>query len=700
MAHIQRGDDRQYFSKGIAEQDMSGQYADMFDNALNTGVSITQKANESTLANNQIDLSTRFLAENNKINTKYQADPTNPQREIELQQAFESLANQYKINPTCQKQWSDIKNNVYNRYKTYNEQWVEKQQQSNISTNLKDGYENLTNQISMLGMNGASIDEVRLIYANGIEGLRNGAIAGLGEVTVNEFLKDSNHDIMTTYISSLALNNPLEAQRLLKDEGVRNDIGRAETLQKLDEYVANSLNNQAKRTAVNELGNTLRSMNSEDADNIINGKANLNQVMKFIESNKGLPEGSKDLILNIYGIGSKSEYYYDKDKKKIVKQEEKRGRGAANGLVALKNLSKTQKEELALDLEQRLYDMFTFEQPAKVNPKKAIKKGEAQGHQSNTLSMLESVAQAQGAIDTAWNAGVITKAQRQNMMNKFIEPMTNYLEANMQELDERSGFLGSKLGYDKLKKEFAIDKIPANHTREIKAKQKELLTAQGFYYKALDEARIKKHKDSIYGLEELTPEEQREIYQTASKYAIEQTQRISEQPEAFFKEEYPELYASGVALFGIKDGNKIARIVAKEIYNAPEGEKPDVKKVMSKAVNDVYSVKRDKAMMTKIQMYEKYHVSEKPKPPSMQVMRGGVPYKSKDYDEQMKVYNQRLKEYNLRQQRRMKNLGVSEADVKETAQKSGLTESQVLSALEIQQFKTKTGKDFSFANYY
>ena len=701
MAHIQRGDDRQYFTKGIAEQDFSGEYANTFGNAINTGVSITQKANESTMANYQIDLSTKYLAENNKINTKYQADPTNPQREVELRQAFESLANQYKINPVCEKQWSDIKNNVYNRYKVYNSQWVEKQQQSNISTNLKDGYENLTNQISMLGLNGASIDEMRLVYANGIEGLRNGAIAGLGEVTVNEFLKDSNHDIMTTYISSLALNNPLEAQALLKDEGVRNDIGRAETLQKLDDYVANSLSNQAKRTAVNELGNSLRSMNSEEADNIINGKADLNRVMKFIESNKDLPEESKDMILNIYGIGSKTDYYYDRDKKKIVKKEENsgHGRGSSNSLIALKKLSKTQKEELAQDLEQRLYDMFTFDQPEKVNPKKAIKKGEAQNNQSNTLNMLQSVAQAQGAIDTAWNAGIITKAQRQNMMNKFIEPMTNYLEANMQELDERSGFFGGKLGYDKLKKEFSIEGIPANHTSKIRAKQKDLLTAQGFYYKALDEARIKKHKESIYGLEELSPEEQREIYQTASKYAIEQTKRISESPEIFFKEEYPELYASGVSLFGIKDGNKIARIVAKEIYNAPEGETPDVKKVMSKAVNDVYSVKRDKAMMTKIQMYEKYHVAEKPKPPSMQVMRGGVQYKPQGYDEQMKAYQQQLKEYNLRQQRRMKNLGVSEADVKETAQKTGLSESQVLSALEIQQFKTKTGKDFSFANY-
>ncbi len=693
MAHIQQGDTRQYFSKHEGVIDTTGQYANMVNQGIQSGVSITQKANESTMASNQIDLSTRFLAENNKINIKYQADPTNPQREVELRQAFDSLASQYKINPVCEKQWADIKTNVFDRYKAYNAQWVEKQQQSNIQINLKNGYENLTNQISMLGMNGAGVDEMRLIYANGIEGLRNGAVAGLGEVYVNDFLKDSNHDIMTTYLSALTLNNPLEAQRLLKDEGVRNDIGRAETLQKLDDYVANSLSNQAKRTAVNELGNTLRGMNSEEASNIINGKADLNKVMKFIESNKNLPEGSKDLILDIYGINSRSEYYYDKDKKKIVKQEEKAGRGrssASGNLVALKKLSKSQKEDLAINLEQGLYDLFSFDTPQKVNPKKAVKKGEAQGIQSNVLARLQSVAQAQGAIDTAYNAGIITKAQRQNMMNKFIEPMTNYLEANMQELDEKSGFLGigGKLGYGRLKQEFNIEGIPSNHTNKIRAVQKSLLTAQGSYYSSLETARQKLGLQSIYDLENLPADQQRQIYKQASESAVAYAKRYGEHPEVFFEKEYPQLYAQGVALFGVKDGNTLAKKVAQEIYNVPDGEKPDVKKAMSKAVSDMYSIKRDKAMMTKIKMYEKEHNFLKP--PQMGYMHGGISYKPSGYDEKMKAYTNQQNE-------RMKKLNINGQDVQETARKYGLTESQVISMLEIQNYKKRTGEDYKIS---
>ncbi len=693
MASIPQGDNRQYF-QSEASVDLSGQVADTLLNGLNSAVSITQKANESTMASNQIKLSADFLAKNNEINTKYQADPTNPQREIELKQAFDSLAGQYKINPLCQKQWQDIKTNVYDRYKTYNSQWVEKQQQSNIQTNLQNGYESLLNQVSMLGLNGSSVDEMRLIYANGIEGLRNGAIAGLGEMVVNNFLKDADHDIMATYISALALNNPLEAQRLIKDEGVRNDIGRAETLEKLENYISTSLTNQNKRTAINELGNTLRNMNSDEAAKIINGQADLTNVMKFIESNKNLPEGSKDLILDIYGIGSRTEYYYDRDKKKIIKEPEGgsrgRGRSAGNGsLVALKKLSKTQKEELAINLEQSLYDMFSFDEAEPVNAKKAVKNGQGQNIQSGVMSKLQSVAEAQGAIDTALNAGIITKAQRQQMMNKFIEPMCNYLEANMQNLDEKQWRVGSKLGYAKLKKEFNVEGIPSNHTNKIRETKKMLLTAHGSYYNQLEQARQKLNLNSIYDIENLPSEQQQQIYKTASDNAINYAKRYGEHPEVFFEKEYPQQYALGISAFGIKDGNTIAKQVAKEIYqNTPEGKEPDVKKIMGNALNDMYAEKINKALRTEIKMYEKYHVM--PMPQMIRTDLGMV--KPSGYDERMKAYKEQM-------QNRMKSLKVTEKDVQETAKAYKLTPSQVLSMLEIQKYEQKTGKRFSTADY-
>lgn len=684
--HIQRGDNRQYFQQQ-AGKNFAGDVANLINEGLNTGVSITQKANESTLANNQIDLSAKFLAKNNEINTKYQADPTNPEREVEIKEAFEELANSYEINPVCQGQWNTLKNNIYNRYKTYNAEWSEKQQNVNIETNLKNGYESLINQISMLGLNGASVNEVRLIYANGVEGLKTTATARLGSVVVDNFLKDADHDIMTTYVSALALNNPLEAQKSLQDEGVRNDIGRAETLEKLESYVASSLSNQQKRTAVNELGNVLRSMNSAEAQDILNGKADLNKVMKFVETNKNLPEGSKDLVLGIYGIGSKTDYYYDRDKKKIVKKEE--SSSGSSRLSALGKMTKTQKEDLAIDLEAQLYDLFTFDEAQKVNPKKAIKKGQAQGIQSDVLSRMEMVAEAQGQIDCAYNAGVITKSKRQDLMNKFIEPMTNYLEANLSELDERKHFAGVKLGYDQIKKAFSTDDIPENHTAKIKAGKQELLTAQGVYYSNLDAVRKKLNLQSIYDLEDLPAEQQKEIYKKASENAINYAKKYSDYPEVYFKQEYPTLYKRGVALFGTKEGDMVARRAAKKIYNTPEGEKADVKKAFGEAIADTYEIKKDKAMMSKVKLYEKYHTMEAPQ--AKYAPHIGLA----NSDE----YYAGLEKYNSYQKERMNKLGIAEADVNETAKKYNLTKSQVLSMLEMQKYEQKTGKHFSVADY-
>ena len=565
MAHIQQGDTRQYFSKHEGAIDTTGQYANMINQGIQSGVSITQKANESTMASNQIDLSTRFLAENNKINTKYQADPTNPQREVELRQAFDSLASQYKINPVCEKQWADIKTNVYDRYKTYNAQWVEKQQQSNIQTNLKNGYENLTNQISMLGLNGAGVDEMRLVYANGIEGLRNGAVAGLGEVVVDDFLKDSNHDIMTTYLSALALNNPLEAQRLLKDEGVRNDIGRAETLQKLDDYVANSLSNQAKRTAVNELGNTLRGMNSEEANNIINGKADLNKVMKFIESNKNLPEGSKDLILGIYGIGSKTDYYYDRDKKKIVKDPEGGSRRSGSRVAGTK-MTVLDKKLCAEQLEQDLHNLISFSTDNSGNLNvKEIKKGKNQQQASDSLiGYMRNVAGMQERIDTAYHTGAITKDDRNRMMKQYIAPVTDYLDSNLEQLDEkRFKFAGQKLGYDKIKQRFNTDGLKGD---ELRSMQKQKLFAQNYYLDELYKASKKLGLKNIYDIEGLNTLQQQEIYKTASDNALLRAKRWTDEPEIFFTKEYPDIALQPSVYFKANEAKIINHVVAEAVY--------------------------------------------------------------------------------------------------------------------------------------
>lgn len=566
---IQRGNQREYYSRELTGHEVSQgikQVGTSIANGIGQFQSITEKANESKLANYQIDLSNRFMQINNDINTKYQSDPTNPQRNKELDEAFTMLADEYNVNPMVQGRWGEIKNKVLNNYKIYNARWEMSQQQTNAQNDLKNGYEKLNNQISMLGANGAKFDEVKLAYDNGISGLRNGATAVLGSEITENFLKDANHDFMATYISSLATNNPLEAQKMLQDVAVQNEIGNAGTIEKLNDYVASSMRKQNEKAAVMDLGNALRKMNSSEADELLSGRANLNQVTSFIEKNKSLTEGSKDMLLGIYGIRSTNDYIYDSTKKRIIRKDSAGGSGSGIGNL---KLSDVQKKTIAEQLEVDLHDMLeNFGNEENVIKTKGNTKGEAAKESHGQLvGNLNAVAQMQGRIDTALAAGAITKDERKCLMKSFIEPITNYVEANAEQFDEGSWIGGinkfNKLGYDKIKKHFDTKDLTGEELLDV---QKQKLFAQNYYLDELNIAAKKLGMNSIYEIEGLDQRYQQEIYKTASENALKKAQRWTDSPEYFFAKEFPEEYSEPFKMFGQEKALMINRVVAEEVY--------------------------------------------------------------------------------------------------------------------------------------
>lgn len=567
---IPRGNQREYYSRELTGHEVSQgimQVGSGIANSIGAAQTVVERANESKLANYQIDLSNRFMQINNDINTKYQSDPTNPQRNKELDEAFSLLAGQYKVNPMVQGRWGEIKNNVLNNYKTYNARWELSQQQTNAQNDLKNGYEKLNNQISMLGSNGAKFDEVKLAYDNGISGLRNGATAVLGSEVTENFLKDANHDFMATYISALSTNNPLEAQRMLQDNAVLNDIGNADTIEKLNDYVATSLKKQSEKAAVMDLGAALRKMNSSQADELLSGRANLNQVTSFIEKNKSLTEGSKDLILSIYGIKSTNDYEYDSTKKRIVKKDSAGGSGDGTSIGNLK-FSEIQKRTIAEQLEVDLHDMLeNFGNEENIVKAKGNTKGNAAIDAHNkTIGSMKAIAEMQGRIDTALAAGAITKDERKNLMKNFIEPITNYVETNAEQFDEGSwigGIGGSKLGYDRIKKQFDTKDLTGEELMDV---QKQKLFAQNYYLDELNIAAKKLGMNSIYEIEGLDQRYQQEIYKTASENALKKAQRWTDKPEYFFAREFPDAYAMPFKMFGQEKALMINRVVADEVY--------------------------------------------------------------------------------------------------------------------------------------
>ncbi|MCD8378093.1 MAG: hypothetical protein LUB59_04815, partial [Candidatus Gastranaerophilales bacterium] len=314
----------------------------------------------------------------------------------------------------------------------------------------------------------------------------------------------------------------------------------------------------------------LRNMKSEDADRILDGEADLNQVMKFIETNKKLPEGSKDLILGIYGIGQKSKYYYDKDKKIITSQpansSNSSGSSSLNGSDV--KLSAYGKAAVAENLESDLHNLISFASADEnvINKKNIKTPQQAAEAQSYSIGVMQRAAMLQGQIDSAYAAKSIDKSTRKKYMNSYIAPVVDYVEKNLSQLDEKSGVkgvVGQKLGYGMIKQHYPTKGLKGEQLREV---QRQKLFAQNYYLDELNKVKSKYNMNSIYDIENLSSQQQREIYKTASENALKRAKRWTDRPEYYFAKEYPQAYAAPFLMLGQKQALEINRTVAAEVY--------------------------------------------------------------------------------------------------------------------------------------
>lgn len=669
MVQVQRGDNRQYVA---TEYDINNANNVMssLEQVAEGGIQIARIAGSTKLSEHQVDMQSKMMDINTQLNAKYQNDPFSPELEKERKEKFNELKNSYQISPFLNKEWNDTCVQMSNNFKIYNKEWAIKQEVSNIQTNLATGYDKLRKDMGMLGQQGeVDVNKIRLMYLNGETALKKGAESVyINPQQVEQSLKDMKHNCLAEYISGLAQTKPLEAEKLMKDEGFKNDIGDAKTIDTLNNYVNNAVLNYHKKVAVSQMCNALRAMNSEQSERILSGSAGISEVMKFMETHKDLHEGSKELISSIYGIGSKTEYYYDKDKSKIVKKAEGGSGGSANSLVAIKNMTKEQKDICRTNLETKLGELFFIDENE--NKTVSASKASKEGRGSKIIERMSNLCKAQGAVDLAYRTGIIDKSKRDSMLNKYLAPMNEYYEANLVNLDEKDKFMGTKLGYDRIKNTFSGKKH---------SDRKNLLNAQNCYISCLEDARKRYGLNSIYDIEKLSGKEQREIYKSASDYAIEHTKKHSEHPEIFFKEEHPTLFAQGVTLFGLEGGEELAKRVAKEIYQNPNN-KSSVKEVMSKSISDMYALKFNKNWKTLVNNYDKkYGEGSIQKPAYIYSGLDDLSINPKD-NELRTEYIKKVDNFN---KKRMQELGVSEADVIETAKKNGMSISKVLSVLEI-----------------
>lgn len=597
MANIQRGDARQYLSQAIANQDFSGQYAKIAENAMNAGISITEKANQSTLANNQIDLSTKFLAKSNEINTKWQADPTNPERENELKQAFESLSSQYKVNPLVQKQWNDIKNDVFNRYKTYNAQWVEKQQQTNASVNLKNGYEKLINQASMFGMNGASLDEVKLIYAEGINALKNGATPQLGEIVVGDALNSATHDYMASYLNGMIESNPAQAVQMLDSQDIQNDIGDVDTINKLKQSARAKMLKQTEIEAVDRIAGYINK-NNDVFSKALDGTLTTMEAQEFL-SDKSVDRNMRKILSDMLGYSAKADLWVDQETGEVHSEK-----------------ADKEKEQLAEygDGSYQTYSTLTIgnKQWTFLNSKGKLRQPTAQEKDEITSELylagsqmlnniegktpqesLRKVAEFQAKVAQASYFG-IDKSDYNNMMNNFVLPATANIQEDAKNYNANIHQWGhiDRFGYQQIDKYFddfekSLDDTKAN--RDMVAKEKSL--ASVYYWSALNNY-CSQNGISMQQLQKMDRHETAALYKKAAGEAIQKAKATSKTPQLWFRSANPQYVSQIRNLLPNDNANNVITNIAVAAMSNPNMSDKDLNQIINREVRNEYAKMR------------------------------------------------------------------------------------------------------------
>ena len=596
MAHIQQVDTRQYLSQGIAELSNLGQMATALNQGLQAGVSITQKANESTMASNQIDLSTKFLAENNKINLKYQADPTNPQREVELKQAFESLSNQYKINPLCQKQWSDIKNSVYDRYKMYNAQWVEKQQQTNIQTNLKSGYENLINQMFTLGSDGASIDDVRLAYANGYDALKMGAVAGLGEVVTEQALKSLQHDCTAMYFTGLMQTDPAKALELLNDEnsGVANDLSNGDTLIKLKQSAQQKLLKKAEVDAVDRIANYVQK-NNDLFNKVFDGTISTSEAQELLQ-NENVDRKMRHILSNMLGYSSSSDYSVDIDSGKIINKEEESSSGSGGGASAGNDETYSEliignKKWTFVGKKGKLRQP-TSQEKDEITSELFLKGSQIlNGMKDRTpQEAMRQVAEFQSQIAQARYFG-IDKGDYNKLMNDFVLPATENIQAEAKGFTTRAHWYGhNHYGYSQIEDYFNKN-FDGKTEKNRNERDKEKALASVYYWSALQNE-CSQRGIKMSDLNNLSGTEKAGIFSKSAKQAIDLARANSANPQLWFRSANPQYVSMIHSMLPNTQANDVITNIAVSAMSNPSMSEKDFNILINREVQKEYAKMR------------------------------------------------------------------------------------------------------------
>lgn len=596
MGNIQRGDNRQYLTNGVAEYSTFGDNINAVAGLMNTAATINRQAETAKMAKYQVELSNEFQIKNNEINTKYQADPTSPQREQELKQAFEVMADKYKVGSMVQGEWGQAKQKIYSNFETYNTNWKIQQQKTNATQDLKSGYETMLNQISKMGMNNASLEDVKLTYGNSSAALRTGATPILGSVVVDGFLQSATHDYMACYIDGLMQTDPAKAIQMLNDGSVQADLKDADTIDKLKKQAQSQLLRQNEIKAVDRVADYINT-NHELFNKALDGTITTQEAQSIL-SDKNVDRTMRAVLSQMLGYNSSSSLTVDAETGEIVdkKKEDAMTGDEAAAFQAYSTLTIGNKQWTFTNNKGKLRQPTTQEKE-EIRTELLLRGSQLlNGVDGKTpQAQIRKIAEYQTQLAQASYFG-LNQTDYNKMMNDFVLPATRDIQAQAKKYNANmSGInpISGKYGWEQIDKYFNefFDKNleDTKGNREMIAKEKAL--ASVYYWGSLNSYCSQRgiSMDALFGL---SREDRAGIYNKAAKDAIEKAKATSSNPQLWFRSANPQYVSAIRSMLPNSNANDVITNIAVASMNNPNMSEKDMQNIINREVRNEYAKMR------------------------------------------------------------------------------------------------------------
>lgn len=449
----------------------------------------------------------------------------------------------------------------------------------------------------MFGMNGASLDEVKLIYAEGINALKKGATPQLGEVVVGDALNSATHDYMASYLNGMIESNPAQAVQMLDSKDIQNDIGDVDTINKLKQSARSKMLKQTELEAVDRIAGYINK-NNQVFSKALDGTLTTMEAQEFL-SDKSVDRNMRKILSDMLGYSSKADLWVDQETGEVHSEK-----------------ADKEKEQLAEygDGSYQTYSTLTIgnKQWTFLNSKGKLRQPTAQEKDEITSELylagsqmlnniegktpqqsLRKVAEFQAKVAQASYFG-IDKSDYNNMMNNFVLPATASIQEDAKNYNANIHQWGhiDRFGYQQIDKYFndfekSLDDTKAN--RDMVAKEKSL--ASVYYWSALNNY-CSQNGISMQQLQKMDRHDTAVLYKKAAGEAIQKAKATSKTPQLWFRSANPQYVSQIRSLLPNNNANNVITNVAVAAMSNPNMSDKDLNQIINREVRNEYAKMR------------------------------------------------------------------------------------------------------------